>query len=224
MKAKSILLIAIILLCNSCILKSLQPFYIAKAIAYEKLLIGEWQDNNKNQWAITSLEDKFKQEQKDSSSISKEEIQFFKKHEKGYFISYTKDNKVTEFIAMPFKINNQILLDVMLFEFDNGLNNLTQNHLLPIHSVAKIDLLPNNEIVITWLAENNVLELIREGKIKIKHEIMGILQNLILTENSEDLYNFLTKYVTAKDETIWSKTYKYKLVRSSTKTNNNNEN
>ena len=180
-------------LLNSCIIKSLQPFYIASSLYYEESLIGKWEDNKKGKWEVVSFLSEFKKKKEPKDDEDKKFIELYKN---GYFIKYIENEKEAVFVGMPFKIGSQLFIDFNLFSYDDdGLNNIVESNLLITHTVAKIDILTGKEVSISWLDENKITSLIGKNQIQIKHEKVGIMENVVLTASSKELHKFLKKYV-----------------------------
>ena len=104
MKTKSVILVSAVLaltllLLNSCIVKSLHPFYTKDTTFFEKRFIGNWKDNKKNNWKIISLkEETLKDNAKDSSEFSLEEGEEFEKYKDAYIFEY--DKETVQFFAI----------------------------------------------------------------------------------------------------------------------------
>lgn len=215
----TIIAITCILLFNSCIVKSLQPFYTKNAIAFQESFIGEWDDGKKGHWKVISIKEVIK---KDDFFLvekpSKEDLDIFKTYEDGYLIKYTKEDKEAYFIAMPFKVNNQLFLDFTPFsEGVEGTNGLLSEHLLNTHSLVKFDREDNGNVSIKWLSESRIEALINNNQIRIKHEKIGIPKDLILTASSEELMAFIEKYSKSTIEDKWKTSSKYNLKRINVK-------
>ena len=218
MKIKTVIIICLLVLFNSCIVKSLQPFYTQESIAFQKMFVGEWKDNKNNAWKVVSLKEEFKKDNKDQSELSAEDKEIFEKYKDGYFITYIKNEKEAVFIAMPFKINNQVFMDFIPFDYENLSNDLVSQHLLKTHSVAKFDALKeNNEVKISWLDEDRLKALYENNQIQLKHEVIGLDEAFVLTASSEELYKFLEKYMASNIEDKWKSSNEYTLKRSNAK-------
>lgn len=225
MKTKGLILILTVLLLNSCIVKSLQPFYTNESLSFNEKLMGSWTDNKKGLWTVESIKAKFEQDQKDGIEMSKEELIALETYKNGYYITYLKKEKEAGFIAMPFKINQQYFLDFIPIEIeDDEINSLAAEHLLKTHSVAKLDINSEKEISLSWLSEERLKDLFEGQKIRLKHELVGFQQDLLITASSEELYAFLKKYTEAdlfdkyeKKDTKWKSSDKLKLTKSNAK-------
>lgn len=237
---KSVILIGIAILLNSCIVKSLQPFYTSDSLSYNEKFIGTWVDSEKGEWDIKSFKDglkdtniskkKIKTSEKDVKYTVKTEFTEFDSdpsddvtnltefYKKGYLISYKDQDKEALFVAMPFKIDNQYFLDFIPFMYDNNsVNELVNQHLMTTHSVAKIDVNSDKEIAFSWLNENKVKELFDNKKLRLKHEGIGLEKDLLLTASSEELYVFLKKYMKSDIEDKWKKADMLTLIKANAK-------
>lgn len=211
---KPVLIILVLLMLQSCVMKSLNPFYKKETLAYNDALIGEWTDSKKGQWKVISFKEMFEEENKDQSKISKEDKEIYEKYKEGYFISYTKSEQEAIFVAMPFKVDNDLFLDFTPFYLnDDNLNSLLSQHLVKSHSVAKLDL-KETTASFSFLSEEVMKELFKDNKIKLDHTKVGLDNNLFLTASSEDLYSFLQKFNTLNLENKWRSGDIYKLKKS----------
>ena len=213
MKTKNLILALSILFLSSCVVKSLHPFYTQNTISFDKNFIGEWIDTKKGKWEIVSFA---KEILKDSSidKFSKEDLKLYKEYKSGYSIKRTRHGKEVLYLANPFKINNQTFLDFLPLGQDNGIDGLLQDHLIYAHSLVKYDVLKNGEISIKWFDEDKIEELFKNKKIKIKHEVTGLVsKKYLLTAKSKELQNFIKKYMTSKDSEKWKTSTKFTLTK-----------
>ncbi len=195
---KPFILIGLALLLNSCIVKSLQPFYTSESLSFNKDLIGSWIDNEKGKWTVESIRTKIEEDRKKGIKLSKEDLALYETYKDGYFITLIKKDKEAGFIAMPFKINQHYFLDFIPIEIkDDEINSLAAEHLLKTHSVAKLDINSGEDVSFSWLSEERLKDLYDAQKIRLKHEKIGFEEDLLLTASSEELYAFLTKYTEA---------------------------
>ena len=117
------------------------------------------------------------------------------------------------FIAMPFKVDNHLFLNFTPFYFEeNDLNGMVAQHLLKTHSAAKVDFNKDGSnfnkdgsIKLSWISESVIKRLFDEQKIRLKHETVGINEDLVLTASSEELYSFLKKFMSSEIENKWDK-------------------
>lgn len=225
MKTKGIILILAVLLFSSCIVKSLQPFYTKDSLSFNKNLIGNWIDNKKGEWTVASIKSKMEEDQKNGIELSKEELKAYEIYKEGYYITYLKKEKEAGFIGMPFKVNEQYFLDFIPIEIeDDEINSLAAEHLLKTHSVAKLDIVPEAEVSLSWLSEDHIKELFEDEKIRLKHEKIGFQQDLLITASSKELQSFLKKYIEAdlfnkydKKDKKWKSSDKLTLTKADAK-------
>lgn len=212
LKLKAIILTLCLVTLNSCIIKSLQPFYTTESLEFQKSFIGEWEDQKKGKWNVISTQAIFDKENESEDKMSEEDKEFFKNYIKGYFVEYTKDDKKSSFIAMPFKIGNQTLIDFIPFDYDDdATNDLVSQHLLKTHSVAKLEILKDKHIKVTWLDEDVFTNLYENNQIQLQHETIGFDKSLVLTATSDELYKFLKKFMKSDIENKWKSSNEFTL-------------
>jgi len=214
MKARITFSILALLLLNSCIVKSLFPFYTKDTIHFEKAFLGIWNDEKEtnSKWMIFSLNEiALKEKKKDSTQTGDDKIQ--KEYKDGYYVVYSEKNTKSLFLAMPFKINNQLFLDFTPLYYDTD-NMLIDYHLVPAHSLVKFDIINDNTVNIKWLSSKKIGNLIDQNKIKIKHERFGTEKdNYLLTASSEELQKFIKKYMSSKDNEKWKTDVQFNLKK-----------
>jgi len=214
MKTRAIILTLTVLLFSSCIVKSLQPFYIKESLKFNEKLLGTWIDNKSGEWTVESVKNKFEADKKEGIELSKEDIKAFEAYKQGYYIKYIKNKKEAGFIAMPFIVNEQFFLDFIPIEIeDDEINSLAAAHLLKTHSVAKLDNNSDDNIVFSWLSEERISDLFDTHKIRLKHETVGFDDDLLLTASSQELYAFLKKYMKSGIEDKWRKEDQLELTK-----------
>ncbi|NER14202.1 hypothetical protein GWK08_12175 [Leptobacterium flavescens] len=215
MKTRSIILVFCIVLLNSCIVKSLNPFYIEEAVEFQEAFLGKWEDNKDGKWEVLSFKAEMERET-GKDRLSEEDKEIYEKYKDGYLISYLKKENESYFIAVPFKVDDQVLIDFIPYQYeDEGGNDLVGQHLVKTHSVAKFDKQDNGDIKITWLDEDRLEELFKKDAIQIKHEVVGLDKDFILTASSEELYRFMKKYCSSSIKNKWESSEKLTFKRIS---------
>jgi hypothetical protein len=228
----TILGIASMLLLASCVVKSLNPFHTRDTIYFDKNFIGEWEDSKKGNWKVIKFENVFLSDTKkdwepkfvngyleneieiSKKNLSKEEKELYTSYKDSYYILREYKNSKVAFIATPFKINNQSFLDFIPVDTQDNIDNLLESHSIYTHSLVKYDLRKNGEIEIRWLDEDKIENLFEQKKIKIKHEIIGMLNDkYLLTASSEELQKFVKKYMASDDSEKWKTSTKFTLNR-----------
>ncbi|MCK5400549.1 MAG: hypothetical protein KAJ28_02855 [Flavobacteriaceae bacterium] len=218
-KPRFIVLSLVFLIINGCVVKSLFPFYTLNSIYFENKIIGDWKDANNDNWDVLPYQEAFlkESEKKNSTELNDDELDLFNKYKKGYIVYLEKDSTTTLFLAIPFKINNQLFLDFTPIENkeSDGFNdnNMYKMHLIETHTLAKVDIISPNEISVKWFSSEKLEELLKENKIKIKHEKVGFNETTLLTASSDELEKFIKKYMNSKDEDKWKTDIEFNLIR-----------
>lgn len=222
MKLKHVTIIMGVFLLHSCIVKSINPFYTEDKIITDKRLEGEWK-SKKASWKIVPFKDKLAESEKNSKSILDEtEKSFLKRYGNSYYIRYTKDMDeddnmidglagISEFLVTAFKVEDDVFLDFIPGKYNLDEGSLGSQHLLQTHTVCKVDF-EENGLKFKWLTEDVVGELIENHKLKIKHEIAGYDDDLVLTAKSKELYRFLEKFMASSIENKWDDDQTYTLT------------
>lgn len=217
-KLKLVILSLLFLALNSCVVKSLFPFYTNSTIYFEKRFIGTWVDYENAKWEIVQFQDIILKESKKTkvSELDADQFRMYNKYKNGYVVYFEKNNTKSSFLAMPFKIKNQLFLDFTTIESDEMeefKNRLFQMHLISTHTLAKFDFIDDNEVVISWFSSKKLSQLLSEDKIKIKHEEIGLDETTLLTSSSEELQRFIKKYMESKDNDKWKTDVELNLNR-----------
>ena len=79
--------------------------------------------------------------------------------------------------------------------------------------MAKFDILNDNQIDINWFSSEKLEKLLKENRIKIKHEKVGFWDTIVLTASSDELEKFIKKYMDSKDEDKWKTDVEFNLTR-----------
>lgn len=173
---------------NSCLIKSLHPFYFEKDLIFQKDLIGDYIDQDSAKWEIR--QHKFSKDFFNGDSL-----------DNSYDIAYYgKDAIKNLFSVHIFKLNGNIYLDFFpLKEFD-GTEELTSYHVIYSHSLAKIETISGSDIKISWFNESWLTTLFKENRIRISHEVIDNSDDkddepsYVLTASTAELQKFIVKY------------------------------
>ena len=205
-----------ILILNSCIVKSLFPFYTKDTLSFEKRFLGTWNDNKdpNNQWIVASIKDYWKEERKhDTVPPSTKDVEDYNKIKEGYFVINKQKNDVAIFLAMPFKIKNQLFLDFTPFTSSCYCGiELVDYHKVTTHSLVKFDMLNDNSVSIKWFSSEKMKSLFENHKINIKHEKYD--SEYLLTASPEELQKFIAKYMVSNEADKWKTDVAYILERT----------
>ena len=212
MKTRFLLALVSLGLFSSCIVKSIQPFYLKSHLKFNKTLVGDWKDQRNNTWKINSFKQEWEAENQDATKLMKEDIEAFENYKDGYVISYERSKKEALFIGMPFMVDDHLFIDMTPLEYESeDLNSLAAQHLLKTHSTAYVEFHENNTFTLKWLSETVIKRLLQEEKLRLKYEESGIDEDLILTASSEELYAFLKKFMAVEMDNKWDSDDVYKL-------------
>lgn len=172
-------LAALVVLVQGCIVKSLHPFYANSDLVFKKELINTWLDQDGNKWKISRAGE----------------------HAAAYQMTFTKDDQEAVFLVHLFQIEGIQFLDFVPVATDGSVSDLFSMHLLPSHSVAKVEKLTDGNVTIKWFNEKWLRNLFLQNKIKISHEVI-VEENsgededksYVITASTEELRKFLMKY------------------------------
>lgn len=214
------LIFVLALLLSSCVVKSLHAFYTQELLYFEQKFIGNWQDSEKAHWSVLPFKEVILKEnhKENVSELDKDDLKLYNNYKEGYVVYFEKDSTKSTFLAMPFKINNQLFLDFIPIEdkeSEQSHNDLYRMHLINTHSLAKLDMDSKDEASIKWLDEDKLKALLDGDKIKIKHEKVGFDETVLLTASSEELVKFIEKYMGSEDEEKWKTDLEFDLKRIS---------
>lgn len=183
MKRTYIILIALVIATlQSCVVKSIHPYYHTRDIVTRKEFVNNWIDGDGQRWTIEQNREVTNQ----------------------YKMTWRNDkNQTVIFIGTLFELNKQIYIDFLLEDFscENEYDlNLVSLHIMPVHTVAKVQRISEKEISIKWFNEKWMKSLFEQNKIKIAHEIINedekekSAQEYVLTASTDELQKFLVKY------------------------------
>ncbi|MFV0267000.1 MAG: hypothetical protein ACK5HT_07685 [Draconibacterium sp.] len=195
MKKKAYILTALIaLFLSGCVVFSFYPLYTEKDLFPNDILIGEWYENDpdlksgKNE-ILWKFEHPYKLKSEKNTRIDSCK----------YVLTYTTidngDTVSSEFSVHIIKLQDVYFLDFYLEEgpkFD-GLSSI---HLVPTHTFAKLSII-NDTLTFNWFDSGWLENLIKENKIRIRHEQSD--GNILLTAKPKELQKFVSKYVNSED-------------------------
>jgi hypothetical protein len=183
MKQKIIIGILVAFLAQGCIVKSLHPFFTETDITFREELISTWIDQDGNTWKINRIKEK----------------------PNAYEMQWLEGGKVrVTFLAHLFRLNNQLYVDFLPISSDSGNGNgqmIFDLHLMPTHSIARVDELSPHTLKLKWFNEEWLATLFKQNRIRISHEV--IMDEFpkdpedrmyVLTASTEELQKFILKY------------------------------
>jgi len=185
MKTRNFLIIfTLILLFSGCVVYSFYPLYTEKDLFPNDLLTGNWIDNDSTSWNFQH------------PLIGKEELGI--KDSTSYVLMMKdKDNKESKFSVHIIKLGGHYFLDFYLEDFYGNKNlDLASFHIVPVHTFAKVAI-TKNQLQINWYDQDWLGKLIKENKIRIRHEYND--DYILLTASPNELQKFVTKYVDSSE-------------------------
>jgi hypothetical protein len=179
MKTKFILVLLFVgALLQGCIVKSVHPFYSESDVLFKESFLHTWVDQDSRRWTINRVKEK----------------------PNAYEMRCNKDGKDAVFVAHLFKLENELYLDFLPLASDNEGLTIFDLHLLPTHSVGRVEIINDRELQIKWFNEEWLTSLFNDNKIKISHETIPDFNDkeknnyYVLTASTQELQKFIIKY------------------------------
>ena len=180
MKSRNLLIIGIIAaFLSGCVVYSFYPLYTKEDLFPNDILTGTWIQDDETEWKFEhAYFGKKVPENIDSTS---------------YILTIRdKDENISEFRIHVVLLGGQYFLDFYLEEFMNKDNLILADfHIVPVHTFAKL-IVRENELYINWFDQEWLEKLIKENKIRIRHENNG--DYILLTAGTKELQKFVIKY------------------------------
>ena len=188
-------LIAIMIFVSSCGIFSLHPLYEEDDLIIKNEIEGTWKNSSDEDISVTieGIEDK------------------------KYKFQLVDDEDTIVFEMGLLKLKNQYYIDLYPPEdndfFPGGettfINNLLQNY-IPAHTFMKFDYI-NDELYLTEFDNERLLELFKEEKIRLSHEIIGEDEDfVVMTASTKNLQKFVIKY--SEDKKAFNETEQYTRI------------
>lgn len=193
MKMRNIILIGIVVIAISgCFVKSLHPFYKESDVEFKNELLGTWLDEDSATWRINPYV-----------------------FTKGFMVGDSTDNSYL--VEMFDDSTNRSTFNVHLFRLEDKLyvdfdpirgdryDEMIDIHMIPAHTIARIDFISEEEVVIAWFNEDWLKGLFEENRVKIDHEVIrtaeeNFTKEYVLTASTDDLQKFIIKYGDIEDD------------------------
>jgi hypothetical protein len=205
MKTKALTYFGIvILLLSGCSVLSFYPLYTNDTLIRDDRIIGKWESQNDDQvWEI-SFPDTIKDGRYVESSVKQP-------NENTYLLKIylgAKPDEWAEFWLHLVRLENkEVYVDLYPVNWNMDMEFLMLN-MLSVHSFAKASI--GDDIKLRWIDIEWLAKLIKENKIRIRHE-ENDAGSILLTAKPEELQDFLVKYGDDKDayndyyDKIWLK-------------------
>ena len=194
---------------SGCLVSSLHPFFKQKDKIFDPALVGAWIDGDSCIWTITP--DTFREilwgENKTDSihHVTYTESSPGKEKMDGtYNITYYEDqDSKAELTATLFLLNGVSYVDFVPDpDGDHSSSDLTAWHHIPVHTLARVQY-NKDSILLYWFADEWLMELFEQNRIRIKHETIEALDydRHVLTASTDELQKFIKKYANDKKTT-----------------------
>lgn len=200
-RSKLIILVLALTAMSSCLVSSLHPFYKAKDIIYDPVMVGSWIDGDSCIWTIepdTYKEIIWGEMKTDSNHVTSRESSLGeeKMNSKYNIVYYEYENSKAELIGTLFQLNGVTYVD---FVPDPDVDYIDSDfatwHHIPVHTLARIQC-TKDSILLYWFGDEWLNELFEQNRIRIKHETVESLDydRHVLTASTDELQKFITKY------------------------------
>jgi len=187
MKTRALIwLAALLLILNSCVVKSLHQFYEEEDVVWDESLLGSWVDEDGSRWVIKPFTFPTGLMKEDSTDNS-------------YLVELYEDTlDAQRFNVHLFRLNGRMYLDFKPILGDRE-DDFLHIHLVPTHSLALVDRDEQGRWAIGWFNEEWLNRLFQENRIKISHEVVkgnpgGGGDQYVLTASTDELQKFIQKY------------------------------
>lgn len=158
---------------------------------FKNELLGVWLDEDSATWRINPFVFPKGFIQGDSTDNS-------------YLVEMFDDtSNISTFNVHLFWLDGKMYLDFAPIREDRY-DEMIDIHLIPAHSIARIDFVSENEVVIAWFNEDWLKSLFEENRVKIAHEVIttaegNYTKEYVLTASTDELQKFIVKYGSVED-------------------------
>lgn len=149
-------------------LPSVHPLYTEDDLVFREELLGTWEDDD-NIWTFT------------------------KSDEKEYGLIHIEDADTAYMDAHLVKLGDYYFLDLLLSDPPIE-NSLGQMHIISVHTFSKVTFREEGKISIEMFNSDWIVDMIKEGRVRIRHEVREDDDLILLTASTEELQKFVIKY------------------------------
>ena len=193
MKKHNIILIGIVAIAiSSCFVKSLHPFYKESDVEFKNELLGTWLDEDSATWRINPYVFTKGFMEGDSTDNS-------------YLVEMFDDStNMSTFNVHLFRLEDKLYVDFDPIRGDRY-DEMIDIHMIPAHTIARIDFVSEEEVVIAWFEQDWLKGLFEENRVKIDHEVIrtaeeNFTKEYVLTASTDELQKFIIKYGSIEDD------------------------
>lgn len=193
MKTRNVVLIGIVAIAiSSCFVKSLHPFYKESDVEFKNELLGTWLDEDSATWRINPYVFTKGFMEGDSTDNS-------------YLVEMFDDStNMSTFNVHLFRLEDKLYVDFDPIRGDRY-DEMIDIHMIPAHTIARIDFVSEEEVVIAWFEQDWLKGLFEENRVKIDHEVIrtaeeNFTKEYVLTASTDELQKFIIKYGSIEDD------------------------
>jgi hypothetical protein len=193
MKTRSIIFMGILALAISgCFVKSLHPFFKESDVEFKNELLGTWLDEDSATWRINPY-------------VFAKGFMLGDSTDNSYLMEMFDDtSNISTFNVHLFRLDGKLYLDFAPIRGDRY-DEMIDIHMIPAHSIARIDFVSEDEVVIAWFDEDWLKGLFEENRVKIAHEVITTAESnytkeYVLTASTDELQKFIVKYGSVEDD------------------------
>jgi hypothetical protein len=205
-------------------LTSLQPLITAGNAIKENRVTGTWQYNNNVFHVEEMTKSKLFSEIKKSIVAKGGEFQPITGkdredsiyYSKAYMISFKKKGADHYYAAGFTHIGNDLFMDLFPVLLEDSTNQNTSYSpfsidYAPTFTIAKVEILNNNSMVLKFLNGDFIKQQIAKGNMRIRHQEDKLFESFLVTASTYELTQFLQKY--SHDERLFSQENSVTLTR-----------
>jgi hypothetical protein len=185
MKTKNaIIVISAAIILAGCLMKSIHPFYSEEKVVFDRSLIGTWTDQDSGLWQFSQYVIKQGFGTLDTVSNSYLVKLWDKESEASYFNVHLFELKGVKYLDF-YPIMKKVIED-----------DFYSAHILPLHSIAKLDFEKDSMIHIRWYNEEWINKLIQKEQVIISHQkvVDEGDTTLLITADTKDLQQFFIEH------------------------------
>lgn len=164
---------------QGCILRSVHPFYKESDVTYRPSLEGQWKDGEDVSWRIHNNP--------------------FKNN--SYELHCSKNRSEATLLGHLFTLDGELYIDVVPVSDNREELTVFDLHMMPTHSIARVDMVNDDQVNIRWFNEEWLQNMFKQNKIRISHEVI-MDENpkseddgaYLLTASTDELQKFIMKY------------------------------
>lgn len=191
---------------SSC-LTVIHSLFTKETILQDRRIEGDWTGNNlkiihaqtfMKSWYNNIFDEKKKEDKKMEDDDPSDSI-FISKL---YVISWSENGYTYNWFAGLVMINGQYFLQLQPDICFDSKGEEVKDLGMATSSIAKLEWINNNTVVLNFLNGERIKEIILDGKARIRYEYDPLFSTVVITASSTELQKFIEKY--GKNESLFS--------------------